>query len=216
LSERRAYDGTARRARAAERRELVLTIARRRFLEQGYARTSLSELAKEAGVSTEYLHKTFDGKAGLVRVIYEGSLLGSGPIPAPQRSDEAQAQETDGRALMHRFGAFMAEVSPLGTPLHVLIRDAAASGDASMIALLDEIERARYERMLHNARQVEARGFLRPGVTAERAAEVFWALTASGLYESLVMKRGWSGDEFASFVGEALAGALVAAQEPGP
>jgi hypothetical protein len=68
--------------------------------------------------------------------------------------------------------------------------------------------------MLHNARQVEARGFLRPGVNAERAAEVFWAVTGSGVYESLVMKRGWSGDEFASFVGEALAGALVAAQRP--
>ena len=85
-------------------------------------------------------------------------------------------------------------------------------GDASMVALLEEIERTRYERMLHNARQVEARGLLRPGVTAERAAEVFWAVTGSGLYESLVVQRGWSGAEFASFVGEALAGALVAPQ----
>jgi AcrR family transcriptional regulator len=212
LSERRAYDGTTRRARAAERRELVLSIARKRFLDQGYGRTSLAGIATEAGVSMEYLHKAFDGKAGLVRAIYERSLLGSGPIPAPERSDEAQAQETDARALMHRFGGFMAEISPVGAPLHALIRDAAASGDPSMIRLFDEVEQARYERMLHNARQVEARGFLRPEVTAERAAEVFWAVTGSGLYESLVVRRGWSGAEFASFVGEALVGALVTLQ----
>lgn len=189
----------------------MLAIARRRFLEQGYASTSLPGIAKEAGVSTEYLHKTFDGKAGLVRTIYEQSLLGSDPVPAPVRSDEAQALAPDGRALMHRFGAFMAELSPIGAPLYALVRDAAASGDRSMVALFDEIEKARYERMLHNARQVEARGFLLPGITAERAADVFWAVTGSGLYESLVVKRGWSGAEFASFVGEALAGALVAA-----
>jgi AcrR family transcriptional regulator len=212
LSERRAYDGTARRARAAERREHVLAVARTRFLDQGYASTSLTGIAREAGVSTEYLHKRFDGKAGLVREIYERSLLGSGPVPAPERSDEAQAQETDAGALMHRFGAFMSEVTPLVAPFQLLIREAAASGDASMVALFEEIERTRYERMLHNARQVEARGFLRPGVTAERAAEVFWAVTGSGLYESLVMKRGWSDAEFGSFVGDAFTGALVAGE----
>lgn len=209
MAERRTYDGSTRRARAEERREHVLTIARRRFLEHGYARTSLASLAEEAGVSAEYLHKVFGGKAGLVQQLYERSLLGSGPIPAPRRSDEAQAQEPDGRALMHRFGAFVAEVAPVAAPFQLLIRDAAASGDASMVALLDEIERARYDRMLHNARQVEARGFLRPGIAAERAAEVFWAVTGSGLYESLVVKRGWSDAEFGSFVGEALTGALT-------
>jgi AcrR family transcriptional regulator len=209
LSERREYDGSARRARAAERRELVLATARRRFLEDGYGQTSLASLARESGVSTEYLHKTFDGKAGLVRAIYEQSLLGSGVIPIQLRSDEAQAQESDAGTLMRRIGAFTAEVAALAAPLQLLIRDAAAAGDPTMIALKEEVERTRYDRMLHNARRVEARGFLRPGLTAERAADVFWAVTGPELYESLVMKRGWSGSEFARVVADTLAAAVL-------
>ena len=209
MSERRAYDASARRARAAERRDLVLATARRRFLQDGYGATSLAGLARETGVSTEYLHKTFGGKAGLVRAIYEQSLLGSGPVPAPERSDEAQEMEPDARALMRRFGSFVAEVTPLGAPIHLLIRDAAAGGDATMLALRDEIDRDRYERMLHNARRMEARGFLRPGLTAEHVADLFWAVTGSDLYESLVLKRGWPPDRFASFIGDTFAAAVL-------
>jgi len=187
----------------------VLDIARRRFLADGYAATSLGAIAREAGVSPEFIHKAFDGKAGLVRAIYEKSLLGSGSIPAPQRSDDAQAHETDAADLMHRFGSFTAEVAPLGAPLLRVIQDAAAGGDATMVALLEEVQRARYERMLHNARQVAARGFLPPGVSAERAADVFWAVTALELYESLVLRRGWSPAEFGRFVGDVLAATLL-------
>jgi AcrR family transcriptional regulator len=209
LSERRAYDSSSRRARASERRMAVLDVARRRFLADGYGATSLVAIAREAGVSPEFIHKTFKGKAGLVRAIYEQSLLGSDSIPAPQRSDDAQAHESDPRALMHRFGSFVAELSPVGMPLLLLIQDAAAGGDSAMIAYLDEVQRARYERMLHNARQVEARGFLPPGVTAERAADVFWALTTPELYESLVLARGWSPDEFGRFVGDTLVATVL-------
>lgn len=205
----RGYDASGRRARAAERREQVLDIAGRRFLADGYGATSLAAIAREAGVSLEYLHKTFDGKAGLVRAIHERSLLGGGSVPAPERSDDAQASEPDARALAARFGAFTAEVAPLAAPLLLLIRDAAAGGDATMTALRDEVQRERYDRMLHNARQVEARGFLRAGTTAERAADVFWALTGPELFESLVLRRGWSNEEFGRFVAGALAAVLA-------
>jgi AcrR family transcriptional regulator len=206
---RRTYDASRRRAKAAERREAVLDIARRRFLAEGYGTTSLAAIAEDAGVSLEYLHKSFGGKAGLVRAIYERSLLGTGPTPAPQRSDSAQATEHGARELFARFGAFVGEVAPLAAPMQLLIRDAAAGGDASMTALLQEVESQRYDRMLHNARQVAARGFLPPGRTAERAADVFWAITGPELFESLVLRRGWSNEDFGRFVGESLAGALL-------
>src|SRR3954452_236740 len=62
MARRRAYDASGRQARAAERREVVLESARRLFLERGYASTSLPSVAADAGVSLEYLHKTFGGK----------------------------------------------------------------------------------------------------------------------------------------------------------
>jgi AcrR family transcriptional regulator len=209
LSERRAYDAEGRRARAAERREQVLATARRLFLDRGYGPTSLPTIAREAGVSVEYLHKTFEGKAGLVRAIYEQSLRGSGDVPAFQRSDDAQAHEPDAHALFRRFGAFAAEVSALAIPVERLMRDAAAGGDASMIALWREVRDTNYARMFHNARRVADRGFLGEGVTVEQAADVFWAITSSELYERLVLERGWTAERFAGFVSSSTSAALL-------
>lgn len=201
MSEPRAYDASGRRRRAAERREHVLDAARRRFLQQGFAGASLRSVATDAGVSQEYLHKTFDGKAGLVRALYERSLLGSGEVPASERSDAAQEEESDAPALLHRFGALSAEVAPLVVPMQRLIRDAAASGDPSMTALWNRVEQERYDRMLHNARRLHDRGLLGRGVPAERAADLFWCTTGPELYERLVGQRGWSAEAFGGFVG---------------
>ena len=98
----------------------------------------------------------------------------------------------------------------------VLIRDAAASGDAAMLALLEQIETARHERMLHNAGTLIDRGLLAPGLPVTRAADVMWAYTSFDLYEKLVNARGWSLESYGEFVGTALAAALLEPQEVGP
>jgi AcrR family transcriptional regulator len=209
LSEHRAYDAEGRRARAAERREQVLATARRLFLERGYGPTSLPAIAREAGVSVEYLHKSFGGKAGLVQAIYDKSLAGTGDIPAPVRSDDAQAHEPDAHALFRRFGAFTAEVSALAMPVQRLMRDAAAGGDPAMIALWRDVQDRTYARMRQNAQRVADRGFLGEGVTVEQAADVFWAITSSDLYDRLVLQRGWTAERFAGFVSSLTAAALL-------
>jgi hypothetical protein len=110
---------------------------------------------------------------------------------------------------MEQFGRFISEVSPLGSPVYLLIRDAAASGDQDMAALLRDVDDGRYQRMLHNARQVLGRGFLRPGLTAEEVADVFFMSTSAELYETLVLKRGWSAEHFGRFMARTLAANLL-------
>lgn len=205
----RSYDASLRRGRAEASRREVLARARELFLGQGFGATTVVQIARAAGVSAESVYKNFGGKPGLVRAIWEESLLGSGAEPAQDRSDAAQAEATDARALMEQFGRFVAEVSPLGSPVLLLIRDAAASGDAAMAALLREVDDGRYARMLHNARVVLARGILRPGLTEADVADVFFASTSAELYETLVLKRGWSADRLGDFVAGMLAGYLV-------
>jgi AcrR family transcriptional regulator len=209
LGERRAYDAEGRRLRAAERRAHVLATARRRFLENGYGGTSLPVIARDAGVSVEYIHKTFEGKAGLVRAIYDESLRGTGEVPAYQRSDDAQAHEADAHALFRRFGVLLTEVTALVSPIQRLMRDAAAGGDRTMVALWREVQDRNYVRMRQNAQRVADRGFLREGVTVEHAADVFWAFTSADLYESLVLERSWEPERFAEFVSRSFAAALL-------
>ena len=210
----RGYDARRRREAAGESRERVLVQSRQLFLANGYGRTTIAAIARAAGVSKESVYQGFGGKPGLVRAIYERSLLGAGGAPAEDRSDRAQATVTDARELMEQFGRFTTEVSPLGSPVFLLIRDAAASGDSDMAALLADVEEQRYRRMLHNARQVLGRGFLRADLTEEEVADVMFTCTSAELYETLVLKRGWDAGRYGRFIARTLAANLL--PEPSP
>lgn len=205
----RSYDARRRRDAAEESRKEVLAKSRELFLTGGYGRTTIAEIARAAGVSKESVYKGFGGKPGLVGAIYEQSLLGAGGAPAEERSDRAQATVIDPRELMEQFGRFITEVSPLGSPVFLLIRDAAASGDPDMAALLRDVDDGRYRRMLHNAHQVLARGFLRPDLTEEEVADVMFTCTSAELYETLVLKRGWSTERYGHFMARTLAANLL-------
>ncbi|MDQ0665361.1 AcrR family transcriptional regulator [Arthrobacter ulcerisalmonis] len=205
----RSYDARRRQEAAEESRKRVLAQSRALFLANGYGRTTVAVIAHAAGVSKESVYKAFGGKPGLVKAIYEQSLLGAGSTPAQDRSDRAQTTVTDPHELMEQFGRFVAEVSPLGSPVYLLIRDAAANGDPDMAALLRDVDDERYQRMLHNARQVLARGFLRPDLTEEEVADVMFMSTSAELYETLVLKRGWSAERYGRLLARTLAANLL-------
>lgn len=206
---RRPYDARRRREAAEASRKEVLAQSRRLFLEGGYGRTTIASIARAAGVSQESVYKGFGGKPGLVRAIYEQSLLGAGGPAAEERSDHAQVSVTDAGELMDQLGRLAAEVSPLAAPVFLLIRDAAASGDQEMASLLRDVDDARYRRMLHNARQVLGRGFLRTDITEEEVADVMFTCTSGELFENLVLKRGWSNEQFGRFIARTLAANLL-------
>jgi AcrR family transcriptional regulator len=204
----RAYDSRGRQAQAGRNRDAILGIARAGFLAQGYAATTMASIAGQAGLSVDTVHKAFGGKAGLVRAIYEQSLAGEGPVAAPQRSDEMQSAEHDPRTIVGRWGALSTEVAPLVAPIHLLIRDAAAT-DPEMAALLGDSDRQRRDRMCHNARTLADRGHLKPGITLEDATDVMWTYSSPELYELLVIRCGWNLTRYGRFIADSMAAALV-------
>ena len=205
----RTYDASRRRQAAEASRRTILACARELFLQQGFGATTITEIAAASAVSVESIYKNFGGKAGLVRALHAQSLLGTGGLPAEQRSDLAQVRADDPRELMEQFGRFTEEVSPLAAPISLLIRDAAATGDADMASLLKDVDDARHRRMLHNARQLIGRGLLRPGMSPEEAADIMFACTTPELFETLVLKRGWSAEQYGRFIASTLAANLL-------
>lgn len=204
----RRYDSSRRKAQARRNRERVLDAARQLFLDNGYATTTVASIANEASVSVETIYKAFGGKSGLVRAIYERGLLGRGPIPAYQRSDDMREQEADPRAIMREWGELTAEVSSLVTPIRLLIRSA-CEAEPEMRDLLDEVEDNRLTRMRHNARFLAERGYLRDDVSLDQATDILWTCSSAELYELLVLKRGWTRSRFAQFVAEFMTAALL-------
>ncbi len=187
----------------------MLGAARRLFLAEGYAATTIASIANAADVSVDTIYKAFGGKAGLVPAIWDQGLAGSGSIPAWQRSDEMRSLEADPRKVLHNWGTLATEVAPRAAPILLLIRTAAAT-DPEMAALLEEVDQARLTRMENNARDLYDRGDLREGVTLELARDVLWTYSSAELYDLLVLRRRWPLERYGSFIAEGMIAALLA------
>jgi len=62
---------TLRERQAEATRQLLVSIARQLFTEQGYAATSIEDIIKQAGVARGALYHHFPGKDALFRAVYD-------------------------------------------------------------------------------------------------------------------------------------------------
>jgi len=208
---RRPYDSTRRQEQARQTREAIVGTARRLFLGDGFASTTVAAIAAETGVSVDTIYKTFGGKPGLVRAICEEALAGEGPVPAETRSDALQAAEVDPRQIIAGWGELTMEVAPRVAPILLLVR-VAASTDPEMADLRSEMDAQRLERMTNNARNLAAAGHLRDTITVALAGEIMWTYSSPELYELLVLTRGWPLRLYADFIVDAMIAALLPSQ----
>ena len=205
---KRSYDTSRRLDQARRNRERIVTAAEQRFLTDGYPATTIASIATDANVSADTIYKTFGTKAGLVRAIRTRALGGAGAIPAEKRSDELHNRGLSGREIITAWGTLTAEIAPRMAPIATLMA-AAAVTDPDAKVLLEEFDRDRHGRMIHNARQLHIHGHLRHGVSIAHAADILWTCSAPELYELLVRRRGWTPKRYSRFVAETMITALL-------
>jgi AcrR family transcriptional regulator len=202
------YDSSGRVVQALRNRTAILDAAERQFLERGYAATTVSSIAREAGVSLETVYKAVGGKAELVGAIYERGLIGRQQSSVYERSDAMREHETNPQKILRYWAGLIAELGPDVSPIRLLMRSA-AEVDADLAKVLEKSDKERLERMRHHAKFLAGRGYLRAGVTTAEAADVLWTCTSAEFYELLVQRRGWSLRRFERFVGDLLVAALL-------
>jgi AcrR family transcriptional regulator len=104
---------TVRRLPRAERREQIVTAATRAFARNGYADTSLDDVAAEAGVTRVLLYRHFDSKADLYRALLDRACTRLAERVGTDDFEEdaipglleAAASDPDGFRLLFRFAA---------------------------------------------------------------------------------------------------------------
>lgn len=203
----RQYDASRRRLKAEQRRHAVLAAAQELFFRQGYATTTITGIAEAAGVSPETVYKGFGGKPGLVRELRAQALLGAGPVPAEDRSEQLR-ELSDPRAVVRGWARLAGEVAPRVAPIMRLVREAALL-DPTVRELADDLDADRLRRMRANASFLADAGHLRPGVSRTQAADVLFAVSSQEMYELLVVQRGWSPRRYAAFVATTIQHALL-------
>jgi AcrR family transcriptional regulator len=210
VNPRRRYDASRRRAQAEQNRSAILEAARARFLEEGYAATTMPSVASDAGVSVETVYKAFGNKAGLVKAVFDVAVVGDDePVPLMEREFvQRNIAERDPVRKLHAYGTHLARTVPRAGPVQLVVR-AAAAGDAAAAEVWAQLQEERLLGMTAFAAHLAEGGHLREGVSRAQARDVLWVHSSVELWDLLVLQRGWSNTRYGRWVGAQLVAALL-------
>lgn len=204
-----AYDSSTRAAAARATRTRILTAARVSFLDRGFAGTTIRLVAAEAAVSQETIYKTFGGKAGLLKAVYDTTLVGDEEnVPLAQRAEALAVREatTPDEAV----AAYAELARTISTRTDPLLRVLLGSRDTDP-ALASFARAIDAERRVGSGMAVDswhAAGWLRHDLDPDKAADIMWALN-SPEPRWLLIDRGWTTDEFTTWLAQTLRHALL-------
>ena len=199
-SVKRAYSSTRRQEQAGETRLRILAAAHDLFVDQGYGRTTIAEVASTAGVAVETIYATFRNKRTLLRQVWFTSFRGDEEDVRLVDRPEIRAvlAEPD---LANRFGRHAVVATAVFrriNPLLAALQGAAASEPAAA-AMLAEWDERRLDACATYAEAAAATGQL--AVSEAECREVLAATMDGALWQRLVAESGWADERFATWLG---------------
>jgi AcrR family transcriptional regulator len=201
---RRTYRSSKRQAGAEATRDAVLAAAPALFVERGYARTTVAEVASRAGVNVDTVYVTAGRKPELMRAVLESAISGvAHAVPAEQR-DYVQALRAAGRAedKIAIYAAALAAMAPRTAPLFEALRLAGLT-DRGCADLHREITERRAANMLHLAADLRSTGQVRPDLSDDEVAAIIWSMNSADYYLLLVRDRGWATEQYGRHLADA-------------
>jgi AcrR family transcriptional regulator len=197
---RRRYHSPLRKDQAEQTRRRVLDAAFRLFGERGYAGTTMTAVAEEAGVSPETIYLTLGGKRGLLEGVIEIAIAGEDDPPTQDNPWwlETVAPLPRAHDRLARMVEYSCRTLSRTQPIHAVIR-----GAADKEPFVDALRR----RLLHDrlANQTERIGqylgdHMREGLSIAEAGERYCALASPELYYLLTVELGWTADQHRSWL----------------
>lgn len=207
---KRRYNAPRRAAQAADTRHAVLDAARRLFVRNGYAATTVSEIATDAGVSVDTVYASIGRKPVLLRELVETALSGTDQaIPAQQREyvraiGEARSAE-DKIAI---YADALAAIQQRLAPIFLALRDAATT-DESCARVWAEIGDRRAANMRQFAADLRSTGQLREDLSDDEVADILWSMNATEYWVLLVGERRWTAERFRDWIIDAWTRSLL-------
>jgi TetR/AcrR family transcriptional regulator, regulator of autoinduction and epiphytic fitness len=208
---RRPYRSPARAAAARRTRGRIVEAARALFLERGFSDTTIAAIAEQAGVAPETVYSIYRTKARLLDAVVRGVVLRDDEPEEPLERSWVKPllRLPDLSARIAAFARHTAQTTALTSPIYAMIASAGTGEDE-----LDELQTRLLEMRFGGQRKIMialARGHpLRPGLTAEQAADTFSALASPELHHLLTVRRGWSQRRYAQWLEKTAQAALLA------
>jgi AcrR family transcriptional regulator len=211
---KRPYRSALREANARATRLAVVQAAGRLFIERGYVATSIEAIAEAAGVSRATVFTAVGGKPVLLKKAYDIALVGDDvEVPLAKRAGSlAIRAEPDVERFLDRYAGLVVEINSRLAEIYEAVRGA-ASADAEVRDVFDRIQTERRVGAGRVINDVLAKGRLRPGLETEVAADLLWVLNDAGLYHLLVHRRGWTQDQFQTWLSASIRAQLLGTRD---
>ncbi len=182
----------------------MLAAAERLFIEQGYGRTTIAEIAAAASVAEQTVYWAFGSKRAILTELRNAWLA-----EARTAANLAEVLSVaDPRDRLWAFAAFMTHQWATGARVIAIHRDAMRV-DAAVVA---EVEEVLEQRAAALRAVVEPLGpAMRKGITVEAAHDILLALSLDDVYRAY-LARGWTDAQYQAWLGDALCLQLLGAE----
>jgi AcrR family transcriptional regulator len=206
----RRYDNSNRKAQARQTQRRVVEAARRLFVRDGYATTTIQALADEAGVAEQTVYAAFGSKIEVLKRLFGTSIVGDDEAAPLIERPDWQAWETkhDIDRLVDAFVVANRKICERAADVARVVAAAAAS-HPEIAEMWEQAEAARYQDQRRFTDRLSDSDLLRTSLSRQHAADIVWTLAGPGPYTDLVQRRGWSNTAYESWLSEQLTSALL-------
>ncbi|HEY6532512.1 MAG TPA: helix-turn-helix domain-containing protein, partial [Acidimicrobiales bacterium] len=147
-SRARPYDSSGRQAQAERTRAEIVRVARDLFVERGYGRTTIVEIARAAGVSPETVYAGFRNKATLLHRAWDITIGGDDEDVVFHERPEVLAVRAEPdlarRLVLH--AELSTRTAQRIAPFQLMVQSAAGS-DPAAAEMIEEMDRQRLAGM---------------------------------------------------------------------
>jgi AcrR family transcriptional regulator len=199
-----------RQAMAGQTRRDILQTARRLFARQGYAATSVTDIASEAGVAVQTIYARLGSKRGMLMALIDliDEEAGAGALAAGVRAaglpeDALAAEVRLTRVFQERCGDIIGALF------------AAAAVEPDLAAAVAEGQRRHRDGARLAVARITELGGLRENLPPERAAALIAIATTHGAWRELRHAYGLSWDDAEALLCDTL-GRAVLTTSPAP
>jgi AcrR family transcriptional regulator len=199
---RRKYDNSRRRADAETRQRRIVEAATALFVEQGFAATSIDQIAAAAEVSPQTVYATYGSKAMVLSRAIDVAVVGDfTAVPLADRlpvlPDTSREQR---RAYFADMARFVRSMHDRVAPLMRVLEGTYAADQG-----LEEL-RQRIFRDMRAVAPVWIKHFglaLNPDMALDETADVMFTLQSPYVYSTL-QELGWTPDQYEHWLADAV------------
>ena len=196
-----------REQRSRETRRRIVQAAHALFVDQGYASTTIQQIAERGDVAWQTVYSVFGTKSAILSAVFDVAVAGDdAPVAIPDRREIRDADRAEDKARI--FARHLREAGER-TASVISAVESAATTDPEIAQLWTTMQQQRLHGMGMAAAAFEGQGVLRSDLSLSQAVDILWFFSGPWAYRAFVTGRGWTLDEYESWVAQTLQSQLL-------